>query len=337
MALWTDIIDPATLTGYARQSLADYEAQKGSLAQWLPNREVGDTIVRFVAGQSGLVEEARYRAYDAEPELGKSAPQKRVTLELPAISRNEPVSEYQQLRMRNAPADTFENAILAATRRSVQSIADRVERTRGVVLATGKATVDQDNFKSDDDFGRDADMTTTAPNLWADPSVDRLGYLETLFDLYVEKNGVEPGSLLMSNRVFRALAQGDQFKTVLVGGGDRPATEQQVRDVASGAGLPAIYRFDRRTASGRVLPDDRILLLPAPVDGNGESELGATFWGQTLTSTDPAYGIADSEQPGVVVGTYRNEKPPMIAEVIGDSISLPVLANANLSLSAKVL
>ena len=53
MTLWTDLIDPATLTGYARRSLEEYEAEKGSLARWLPNREVADTVVRFVSGQKG--------------------------------------------------------------------------------------------------------------------------------------------------------------------------------------------------------------------------------------------------------------------------------------------
>ena len=38
-----------------------------------------------------------------------------------------------------------------------------------------------------------------------------------------------------------------------------------------------------------------------------------------------------------MVGVYRGEKPPMIAEVVGDAIALPVLANANLSLAMKVL
>ena len=46
MALWTDIIDPATLTGYARAALADYEASKGTLARWLPNRFVPSTAAR---------------------------------------------------------------------------------------------------------------------------------------------------------------------------------------------------------------------------------------------------------------------------------------------------
>ena len=35
MALWTDLVTPAELTGYTRQSLSDYEAQRGTLARFL--------------------------------------------------------------------------------------------------------------------------------------------------------------------------------------------------------------------------------------------------------------------------------------------------------------
>ena len=57
--LWTDIINPAELTGYARASLNDYEAKKGTLARWLPNKEVGDNVARFRKGNAGFVEVAR--------------------------------------------------------------------------------------------------------------------------------------------------------------------------------------------------------------------------------------------------------------------------------------
>ena len=67
MALWTDVIDPATLTGYARASLADYEASRGTLARWLPNRGVADISVRFVQGASGLIDVANFRAFDDLP------------------------------------------------------------------------------------------------------------------------------------------------------------------------------------------------------------------------------------------------------------------------------
>ena len=42
--LWTDVIDPETLSGFARRSLQEYEAAKGSLARWLPNKEVADQV-----------------------------------------------------------------------------------------------------------------------------------------------------------------------------------------------------------------------------------------------------------------------------------------------------
>jgi hypothetical protein len=342
MPLWTDIIDPATLTGYARASLADYEANRGTLARWLPNREVADIAVRFVSGSAGLVDIADFRAYDAEPTIGKGPTGKRVTLELPALGQNIPVSEYNQLRARNA--NLTEETALATIRRTtdivVRAVSDAIERLRGTVLQTGKATVA--GFM-DDDFGRAAGHTVTAGALWSVAGTDALADLTTWVDTYRDANGVEPGAMVVSTRVLRAMGNLTQFKTQLLNGASRPATVEDVRNTASAAGLPPIYTYDRRVSVGgvstKVLADDRVFLLPAPVDpadGMG-SELGATFWGQTLTSTAPEWGIEDAEQPGLVAGVYRGEKPPMIAEVISDAIALPVLANANLSFVADVL
>lgn len=337
MPLWTDIIDPATLTGYARRSLEEAEQAKGTLARWLPNREVADIVVRFVAGSAGLVDEARFRAFDAELEITKGEPRKRTVLELPAVGTEIPVTEYEQLRNRDAPDEAVEKSILATTRRVVNAVADRMERLRGIVLGTGVATIPE--IGAADSFGRSAAHDVTAAQLWSSSTVDRLAFLDLIRQQYIATNGVEPGSIVMSSRVFTALAQGDQFRIQLVGGASRPATESDVRGIVEGAGLPPIVKYDRRTSSGKVLDDSKLLLLPAPVatDAWEETELGATFWGQTLTSTDDRYGIEPSEQPGIVAGVYRGEKPPMIAEVISDAIGMPVLANADLSLAAKVL
>jgi hypothetical protein len=347
MILYTDLIDPATLTGYARAALEEYEASKGTLARWLPNRYVEDIIVRFVAGQTGLIDVAKFRAYDAEPEMGKRKAGKRVTLEIPALGQNIPVTEYEQLRSRAGTSNVSDEQALRTvqntTRVAVRSVADAIERLRGIVIATGKATIDQDNFQSDDDFGRPATHQLTAGSLWTTASVSRLDYLQTITDVYTDTVGAPPGSILVSTRVLRAMAAGDEFMTQLVNGASRPATNQQVADTVQGAGLPPIQVYDRRVSidgvSTKVLPDDELYLLPAPVDPEDEegTELGSTIWGRTLTSQDAAWGIEDGEQPGIVVGVYKNQKPPMGLEVISDAIGLPVLANAELSLRAKVL
>lgn len=345
MALWTDIIDPATLTGYARAALADYEARRGTLAQFLPNREIPDVVARFVTGSTGLVDVAKFRAYDAEIEIGKRQGGKRVTLELPALGQNLPVSEYEQLRARGGNVSDAQAllSIQNVTRAAVQAVSDSIERMRGTVLQTGIATIDQDNYVSADDFGRPAGQTITASALWSTSGTDALGQLQTWSDLMLDANGEAPGAIVMSTRAFRAFAGLSQMQTNLVGGGTRPASAQQLQDMVSAAGLPPITLYDRRVSvngtSTKALSDDTVLLLPAPVavDDWQASQLGATFWGRTLSSTEPGWGIADSEQPGVVAGVYRNEKPPMGIEVISDAIGLPVLANAGLSFAAKVL
>jgi hypothetical protein len=342
VALWTDVIDPATLTGYARASLEEYERRKGSLAQFLPNLNVADVVVRFVVGQTGLVQAAKFRAYDAEPEVGKPQTGRRVTLELPALGQNIPISEYQQLRSRNATEDQLLVSIQKTTDQVVQAVADAIEYLRGVVLHTGKATIDQDNFKSVDDFGRPAGNSVTAAQAWTDTSVSRLSDLESWADVFRDGSGEDPGAIVLSNREFRLLASGDEFKTQLLNSASRPATVAEVNAQVESAGLPPIIRYDRKVDIGngatRVLPENKLLMLPAPVDPNSEqpNPLGNTFWGQTLTSQEDAWGIEASEQPGVVAGVYRNEKPPVIAEVISDAIALPVLANAALSLDATV-
>jgi hypothetical protein len=344
MVLWTDIVDPATLTGYARAALEDYEQQRGTLARWLPNRMIADIVARFVKGQTGLLEISRFRAFDAEIGVGERAPKQRVTLELPALGDTVPVSEYEQLRARGGnPSD---EAILAniqdVTRQQVQKTADAQEFMRGVVLNTGKATIAE--LGTADDFGRSSGHSTAvAATLWSATTPDPLSNLQAAADTYNDDTGEDPGAIVMSRRVLRAMANAPQFRTNIITGGSRPANARELADVIEAANLPPIVQYNRRVkvngATVKVLADDSFFLLPAPVatDDWQATELGATFWGRTLTSTDASWEIEDSEQPGIVAGVYKNEKPPMGAEVIADAIGLPVLANADLSFKMRVL
>lgn len=344
--LWTDYITPAELTGYARASLEDYEASKGTLAAWLPNRLVADIVARFVAGSTGLIDVADFRAYDAEPSVGSLPGGKRVTIELPALGKQFPISEYNQLRSRDAaPDDQVRQFIQNATQLVVRSVADAMERMRGVVISTGRATLaNVDGFTMDDGFGRSSGHDLVAGTLWdSATSVSRLAYLQTIIDTYTADNGEAPGAIVTSTKVLRVIAQGDEFKTQLLNSASRPATPADVNAILDGNGFPPITVYDRNVkiagTTTRVTPANKLFLLPAAVatdDWQG-TELGATFWGQTLSSGEPGWEIEPSEQPGIVVGAYRNEKPPMIAEVVPDAIGLPVLANADLSLAAQVI
>lgn len=339
MPLWTDVIEPAELTGFARASIQALEDRNGSLERWLPNTHVDDISVKFTIGENGLREAAEFRAFDAEPTIARQARGRGLQLELPAIGQKMPVSEYRALRLRNASDDAYRSHILKTTNQIVRAIADRMEMLRGVVLDEGKAIVNQRDFNISDDFGRPAEHNVVAPQLWATPAIDRLEDLLAWDELFATtNNGTKAGAQLMSSRVYGALRAGDQFVNPNTG---RPMSREQINSVLIDEGLPPIYIYDRRIKSyegviNRVTSDENILFLPTP-GADGESELGATYWGTTLTATELDWGIEDDERAGIVAGVVKSDNVPVIAEVVADAIGMPVLGNAALSLRAKVL
>lgn len=340
MAIWTDLITPAEATGYIRRALEDLEANQPSLARWLPNVFVADISVRFRKGQRGYVAEARFRAFDAEPEFAGGFSGQRVTIELPALSQQRAVSEYDQLRNMNAGDEAIRDAIFDELQNVAIAIANRMERLRGTVIASGRATVNQSNFGFDDDFGRRAAHATTVGALWATATPSRLTDLTAVQQTYSDNNdGTLPGAMVMSRRVFRAMAAGSEFTLTLANGTTRPADNDALNTLLAREDLPPIHIYDRATAGGRVLPNDSIYFLPAPVDPNQNrpTALGATYWGRTLTSQDSSYGIVRGEQPGVVAAATKADRIPHIAGVESDAIALPVLGNADLSYALKVL
>lgn len=341
MALWTDLITPAEATGYIRTALEELEANQPSLARWLPNVFVPDISVRFRKGQKGYVAEARFRAFDAEPEFAGGFSGQRVTIELPALSQQRAVSEYDQLRNMNAPDEAIRDAIFDELQAVAVAISNRIERLRGTVLATGRATVNQSNFGFDDDFGRSASHNATVAALWSTGTgVSRLTDLTGALQTYSDANdGTLPGAMVMPRRVLRSLSSGDEFSLTLANGTSRPADADSLRTQLDREEIPPFYIYDRATAGGRVLPNDTILFLPAPVDPNQgtATALGASYWGRTLTSMEAGYALARTEQPGVVAAATKADRIPHIAGVESDAIALPVLGDADLSLALKVL
>lgn len=340
MALWTDDITPVELTGFARAALDDYEnpANGQSLQSFLPNETLNDIVAKVEETEHGLVEVANFRSYDAELDFGESLGGSRRWIELPALGRKMAVSEYDQIRMRGASSDTERlNAIQQRTVDAVHAVADRMEQMRGIVIDTGKATINQSNFKTEDDFSRDSKLSVASKTKWdttgAKALEDLLGFMQT----YEDTNNATPGVMLVSRKVKRALLNLPEFQTRLADGSTRPGRVDEILAVLDSYGLPPLVEYNRKVKSGgqtvNVLPDTKAYFLPA----QGASQLGRTYWGRTLTSTDAGWGIADQDRPGIVTGVYRNEQPPMITEVVADAIGLPILANANLVMDMTVL
>ncbi len=287
---------------------------------------------------------ARYRAFNAPPEIGKGQGVTRKSIDLPSIARNEPIDEMTQKELARLSDDRIRKSIEAAIRRNVQAISMRQELTRGICIETGKVTVDTDNFWINDDFGRNAALTVTAASLWSTAGVDRLTALNSWVDIYkTYNNGAGPGVIVMGNSAWAAFSSGSQFATVLAGGATRPGAKAEILAYAEAQGLPPIEVYDRSVSvegvATKVLSTNKIYLLPEPVDPMDEngSLLGATYWGRTVSAGFPSWEIEPDEQPGIVCGVFREESVGNSIEVQGDSIGEPVAANANASMTVTVL
>jgi hypothetical protein len=348
MALWTDIIDPVEATGIARdEQYVVEQARGGSLARFLPNVLVDSDHVKFYPNATGLVDAARYRAFNAPPEIGKGQPTKASTIDLPAISRNEPVDELTQKELARLSDDRIRKSIESAIRRNVQAISQRQERARGLVIDAGSLVVDEDNFLINDVFGRDGALSVSAGsgNWWADAAIDRLSALSAWNDVYAGfNNGVSAGRLVFGSRAaYNAFAAGNQFKTLVGASASRPPLASEVEGYVVSAGLPTYEIYDRRVSiEGTLTPvlnPKKVYLLPEPTDTENEDGgvLGATYWGRTVSAGFESWGIEPDEQPGIVAGIYKEEKVGASVEVQADSIGEPVLANPNASMAIQVL
>lgn len=348
MPLWTDLIDPVEATGIARdEQYVIEQAKGGTLARFLPNVFVDSDHVKFYPGSTGLVDAARYRAFNAPPEIGKGVVAKASTIDLPSIARNEPIDELTQKELARLSDDRIKKSIESAIKRNVQAISQRQEWARGKVINAGSLLVDEDNFWISDVFGRDGSLSASAGsgNWWADPAVDRLAALNTWNDLYATfNNGQGAGRIVFGSRAaYNAFAAGNQFKTLVGASATRPPMATEVAAYVASAGLPEYEIFDRSVSIDgtltKVLDPKKIYLLPEPVDPMSEdgSLLGATYWGRTVSAGFDSWGIEPDEQPGIVCGIFKEESVGSSIEVQGDSIGEPVLANPNASMAIQVL
>lgn len=338
MALWTGVITPLELTETARLSLEERERTRSSLVAYLPNRKVNDLVLNLQSTTHGLVEAAEYRAYDAETPIGGLPGGQSTTVTLPALGQKVLLSEYDQLRLLNnqmtPQAARYTIGQIAA--RVGMAVADRIELMRGQVLETGRAVINENQFKAESDFNRDSNLEITPGVKWDQAeTATPLEDLQAAVEQYVNINGEAPAVMLVSSKIVAALMRSKELRSTAIGNTPAIVTKDYVNNTLTAFGLPMVKSYDRKVKVGgqmrRVIDEKKVIFLPSEDAG-----LGATFWGTTLESSEPNYGIAEEDRPGIAVGAYKSEDP-MGVWVHANAIGMPVLANANLTAVLNVL
>lgn len=347
MLLTENYVYPAEITGFVREALADFNINQFTLSRWLPNYNVDDIEYRVAKGGTGLADAAVYRAYDAESPIGRRQTLSSIVGELPPLSLKTRLSEFDRLRMRKVSDQRIRDALFNDGKKLTRDVAARVEIARGQALATGKTPIAELGVTVD--WGRASAHTVTAATLWSDPASDPLSDLMTWRDTYLATNGVDPGTLLVSRRIWNNMLRNQALRNQIFPGYQQASivTQDDLNQALSAQGLPPVTLYQSQVnVSGtatKVLPDNVAIFLPAPVDPNAapgdapdETQLGASFWGTTAESMDPRYNLEVDDQPGIVAGEFTDEDPPGVWTKVA-SINLPVMPNPNLSFAATVL
>jgi len=339
MQINTDYIQPAELTGFAREALADLEQNQFTLSAFLPSSPVDDLQYRFNRGGVGLADAATFRSYDAEASIGRRPGTTRVTGDLPPVSRKIRLGEYDRLRQRKAD-DSIRGGLFDDTVNMVTAVAARLELARGSALSAAQVSLNEDGVIANVDFGRRAAHTGVAPAaLWsnsatATPIADIIAWVTT----YRKNNGGKtPGAFLTSQTVLSNILRSQEVRGLAAANGVTPSiiSPLVLNTILQAYSLPPIVLNDAQIAvngiATRVIPENNFLMLPSV----GDTQLGGTLWGTTAESLEEDYDLAGNE-PGIVAGTYHTFDPVAVWTKAA-AIALPVLANPDLTFQAVVI
>lgn len=334
MQLWTDLIKPVELTAFSRELVAanDVSGNPSTLANVFPSiPPVYGSTYTFSLNHR-VSEAASYRSFDTEAPIGRGAAQEQVTVSLPPLSLKKRLTEYDQIRRMGANSpETVQGAAERLAAEVVDAIINRLILARAEALTTGQLVIDENGFKQTIDFGRRGDFTTTAGTKWdaatpGDPIMDLVTWRNAMAN--DEYSIGAPDVLITSSTVMAVLMRSSAVRAYF---GSQATGMIGIEDIATlfrSYGLPTPTVLDARIDGQRVIPEKSIILA--------RSGAGTTSWGQTTESQDTRYGIAYADQPGLVVGAYRQDDPD-VAWIRSNALAMPILNLANSTLAATVL
>lgn len=148
----------AQLTGVAKGTF-DAVFNSSIIAQYLPAKEEASLNFEFVKGQPGVHQAASYRAYDTESNVGVVKGSEAIVGKLPPMSTRLHVNEFAQLTQIGgdigAKFEDYARTISAG-------IATRLIQAGSEAIATGKTKIEERNLTFEIDYGRKAELTSTA-------------------------------------------------------------------------------------------------------------------------------------------------------------------------------
>jgi hypothetical protein len=341
-------VDPADIIAFARAvpTPDDYLLTR----EIVPNTEINNVKyrIRRTSRYGGV---AQFRAYDAETPFGRREVDHSITEGmLPPVGQKLFVGELETILLaieRGADDQELVDALYDDTEANVRAIRARMELAAGDLLTDRKfELVDENNLTLEADFGVgvEAGFSPTAPVLWTDPTADILDD-ELAWIAFLRDNGDgAPGEVLTSSSVIGLWARnhqviGEFYGTDAAGGAARPTlTPAQVNAVRAGRNLPPLRAYDTQVrvagVNVRVLPENRLFLLPANKRDFAETQYGITAEAIML-SRQGNPRIEREDQPGIVATVREHDDPPQVFSR-ATAVAMPVMYAPRSYIAAQV-
>lgn len=342
-----DYIQPTVLTGFVRETPTPRNL---ILNRFLPDRNIGD-IEAAIDQVTRTNRAAMFRAWDTETPIGQRDAFQRSRVKLPPLGIKRPIGEQERLMLERIRTggdnrNGYVQAIYDDAELGAREVHNRMEIARGDVLVDGKFTLAGENgLTLEANFGIDPTHLVTAGTVWTNTgSATPLTDLKTWVDLYLNDTGELPGTILTSTKVVNNLLLNAEIRALFyrgqtLSGAPDLITNTQLSQVLQAYGFPDIVTYDTKIdingVGTRVIPDDRVILLPSD-----PASLGFTAWGVTAEALELATGqnpgLLFEELPGLV-GVVMKEGDPLRVWTKVGAVGMPIITDPRRIVVADVL
>ncbi|MEU0078559.1 major capsid protein [Micromonospora tulbaghiae] len=313
-----DYIEPATLTGFVREVPAPAFL---NLNRWLPDVYIAD-IEAAVSQVEQTNRVAKFRAFDAETEVGQRDTWRKSSIRIPPVGLKLPIMEEERLKLERSRTggnnyDAYVRTIYNDSANLTGYVYNRVELARGDVLSDWKFTLAGEGKQFlEADFGAPSGHNKAAGVLWSNhANATPLADLGAWVQDYVAANGFRPAYMQTSSAVISNMLMAAEVRQLAgnLNGVPSMVTEEQLNQILRARRLPQLVEYDTRLSvddvDTRVIAEDKVLLLPPD-----SAPLGRTVWGITAEALELTQGqnpsLEFSELPGLV-GVVLKEGDPV--------------------------
>ncbi|WP_047893257.1 major capsid protein [Micromonospora sp. RV43] len=313
-----DYVEPAVLTGYVREVPAPAFL---TLDRWLPNVYIAD-IEAAITQMEQTNRVAKFRAFDAETEVGQRDAWRRSAIRIPPVGLKLPIMEEERLKLERSRTggnnyDAYVTAIYNDGANIARYVHNRLELARGDVLSDWVFRLQGEGKQYlEADFGMPVGHNKAAGVLWSNhanssPLTDLTAWVKD----YVDANGFRPAYMQTSSTVISNMLLSEEIRRLVgsLAGVPSMVTEDQLNQVLKAHRLPQLVEYDTRLSvdgvDTRVIAEDKVIFLPPE-----SAPLGRTVWGITaeaLELTQSQNPSLEFEQLPGLVGVVLKEGDPV--------------------------